>query len=263
MAALKVKLGKLAPKADPRTLRLAKYIGPALPPPPDAVDNAAVVEKVLGGGNWGVMENDAIGDCTIAAAAHLTQAWTAAAGKIQTIADVDIVRAYSAVSGYNPKTGANDNGAVEIEVLNYWRRKGIGGHKICGYARLDPANNQHVRQAVAIFDGCYIGLALPVSAQHQMGADGGDDVWDVPAGGPTGEGRPGSWGGHAVCVVGYDAEGLTIVTWGQTKRMTWNFWTAYCDESYAILSADMLVEGKSPAGIDAAQLAADLKAVTG
>jgi hypothetical protein len=80
-------------------------------------------------------------------------------------------------------------------------------------------------------ENCYIGLALPISAQNQ-------DVWAVPPGGSAGEGSPGSWGGHAVPIVAYDSRGLTVITWGATKRMTWQFLDTYCDEAYALLSQD-------------------------
>ena len=53
-----------------------------------------------------------------------------------------------------------------------------------------------IATAIWLFGGAYIGVELPVTAQKQ-------DVWDVPANpGPNDE--PGSWGGHAVYLVGYD-----------------------------------------------------------
>ncbi len=69
--------------------------------------------------------------------------------------------------------------------------------------------------------------------------------------------EPGSWGGHAVVVVGYDASGVTIVTWGALKRITWAGWGAYCDEAYAILSPDW----KGAEGFDYAQLTFDIAAL--
>ena len=151
--------------------------------------------------------------------------------------------AYSAITGYNPADPSTDQGAVELDVLNYWRQNGIAGHKILGYAKLDPGNVDHVRQSVYLFEGTYIGVQLPISAQGQA-------TWDVPAGGLTGDGEPGSWGGHAVPVIGYDADGLWVVTWGKLLKMTWAFWRAYTDEAYACFSIDMLEAGKSPAGFD-------------
>ena len=248
---LKLKLGKQPARHDPRTLLLASYLTPALPPAPASVD---LTKKVKA---WGMMENDQIGDCTCAAAGHLIMEWTASAGKkTVTPTDQQIVAAYSAITGYNPTTGANDNGAVEIDVLNYWRQTGIAGDKIGAYVALEPANHTHIMDAVYIFEGCYIGLQLPISAQAQTK---NHKPWSVPPSGTTGEGKPGSWGGHAVPVVAYDTRGVTVVTWGGLQQMTWSFWGAYCEEAYAILSTDYLTgKHKTPQGFNMEQLQTDL-----
>jgi hypothetical protein len=248
----KLKLGKQAARRDPRTLMLASYITAALPAPPASCDLSAKV-----GPSWGMMDNDQIGDCTCAAAGHLLMEWTANAGKKKfTPTDKQIVAAYTAITGYNPTTGANDNGANEIDVLNYWRQSGIAAHKIGAYAALEPSNHSNVMDAVYIFEGCYIGLALPISAQGQTQ---NQQPWSVPPGGTTGDGAPGSWGGHAVPVVAYDARTITVVTWGALQAMTWSFWDAYCDESYAIISNDYLNGKKqAPQGFSLQELQADL-----
>ena len=247
----KMKLGKAAPRHDRRTLQMANYLRADLPPAPPQMDYGAKVNT------WPMMANDHIGDCTCAAAGHLIEDWTANAGKLVIVSTAAVIEAYSAITGYDPKTGKNDNGAVEIDVLNYWRQTGVGGHKIVAYVALEPSNREHVRDACFIFGGCYIGLALPMSAQTQ-------DVWSVPPGGATGAGAPGSWGGHAVPVVAYDVRGLTVVTWGALKRMTWEFWDAYCDEAYAIYSTDFLEPNeKAPNGFDMAALLRDLGLVKG
>ncbi len=247
----KLKLGKQTARHDPRTLLLASYVTHALPTPPPSFDLTTKVKA------WGMMENDQIGDCTCAAAGHLLMEWTTNAGKKTfTPTDKQVVAAYSAITGYNPTTGANDNGAVEIDVLNYWRQSGIAGHKIGAYVALEPANHNHIMDSVYIFEGCYIGLQLPISAQAQTQ---NHNVWSVPPGGPTGDGKPGSWGGHAVPVVAYDSRGVTVVTWGDLQRMTWSFWETYCEEAYAILSNDYLTKKKtSPQGFKLNQLEADL-----
>ena len=247
----KLKLGKHIARHDPRTLLLASYTTAQLPAPPASFD---LTSKVTG---WGMMENDQIGDCTCAAAGHLLMEWTAnAKKKMLTPTDKQIVAAYSAITGYNPSTGANDNGAVEIDVLNYWRQTGIAGHKIGAYVALEPSNHNHIMDSVYMFEGCYIGVQLPISAQAQVQ---NHQTWSVPPGGLTGDGAKGSWGGHAVPVVAYDSRGVTVVTWGALQTMTWSFWEAYCDEAYAILSRDYF-DGKkpNPQGFSFQQLESDL-----
>lgn len=248
----KLKLGKQVARHDPRTLLMASYVTTGLPTPPASHDIGTKVKS------WGMMENDQIGDCTCAAAGHLIMEWTANAGKkMVTPSNKQIVAAYSAITGYNPATGANDNGAVEIDVLNYWRQSGIAGHKIGAFVALEPSNHTHVMDSVYIFEGCYIGMQLPISAQAQVQ---NHQPWSVPPGGLTGDGKPGSWGGHAVPVVAYDARGVTVVTWGALQMMTWSFWEAYCDEAYAIISNDYLTSKKvTDDGFSMQQLQADLQ----
>jgi hypothetical protein len=235
------RLGKLPARHDPRTLLFETYATPALPPAPASLSWAGKVSA------WPMMANDRIGDCTCASAGHLIECWTANAGKPVTPTDHQIVAAYAAVTGYDPKTGANDNGAVLLDVLNYWRKHGIAGHRISAYVQV----KSHVRDAVNLFGGCYAGLRLPVSAQNQK-------VWSVVSGPDS---APGSWGGHAVPIVAYDQKGLTVVTWGQLKRMTWKFWYMYGDEAFAVLSPDWLNNQVSPEGFDLAALTTDLHAV--
>jgi hypothetical protein len=248
---MKLKLGKSTARHDPRTLLMASYVTRSLPPPPANFDLTSKVS------HWGMMDNDQIGDCTCAAAGHLIMEWTAnAAKKMVTPSDKQIVAAYSAVTGYNPTTGANDNGAVELDVLNYWRQSGIAGHKIGAYVALEPSNHNHIMDAVYVFGGCYIGVQLPISAQAQVQ---NHQPWSVAPGGATGDGKPGSWGGHAIPVVAYDGRGVAVVTWGALQTMTWSFWETYCDEAYAIFSSDYLVgKAKSPQGFSMQELQADL-----
>jgi hypothetical protein len=245
------KLGKKPARHDPRTLQMANYLG--LPAVPAARDWTAKASPA-----WGMMLNDQLGDCTCAALGHLIQAWTANEGpKETTLPDAAILKAYETVGHYQPGQPETDQGAVEMDVLHYARKTGIGGFKIEAFVALEPRNHSHIEAAVDLFGGAYIGLSLPTSAQQQH-------VWSVPPGGATGHGAPGSWGGHAVVVEAYNTHGLTCITWGAKKRMTWSFWDVYCDEAYAILSQLWAPQKNvAPSGFDFATLAADLKAVTG
>ena len=240
-----MKLGKLAPRDDPRTLRLSTYL-PIVPVTPDSVNLASRVHQP-----WGMLANDTVGDCTIAAAAHWIHCATSVAWRETVLTTEQALTAYGKVSPYP----ARDTGAVELDVLKLWRTGGIGGHYIQAFADTALENEGHVRAALWLFEGLYIGLSLPITAD-------GQDIWDTVET-SSHDADPGSWGGHAVSVVGYDADGLTVVTWGALKRMTWEFWRAYCDESHVVLSADMLDENglAVSCGFDAGQLQVDLAAV--
>ncbi len=243
-----MKLGKKPAKVDPRTLKMAAYLTAELPPAPAEV-------PVPDMRHLGMMLNDQLGDCTCAGAAHMVQAWTASNGAEYVISDADVLKAYEGSCGYNPSDPGSDQGGVELDVLNYWRTTGVGGHKIAAFVALEPGNREHLKAACWLFGGCYLGVQLPVTAQNQI-------VWSlsIATGGPDAE--PNSWGGHAVPIVGYNETGPICITWGAPKQMTWSWFDVYCEEAYAVLSADWVQDGKpAPSGFDLAALQADLKAV--
>ena len=227
----------------------ARYVNLAkLPKPPDVLDLTKGVP------DWPMYANDTRGDCTCAAAGHMIEAWTAS-GKSHAveISEKSVLAAFDRVKQVDPASG--EEGAVELDVLGYWRRRGIGRHKIGAFAKVPVYDHNLVRAAAYIFGGLYIGLSLPKTAQTQVTWD-----WTHKL---TGRAKPGSWGGHAVNVVRYSPGTLTCTTWGKLQDMTWSFWDRYCDEAYAIVSTDFLQQGKSPAGFDLATLQSDLQLVTG
>jgi hypothetical protein len=246
------KMGRKPARVDARTLKMSRYLTPAvLADPPPRVDWSSKVSA------FGEMGNDAIGDCTCAAAGHLIQTWSAENGAEIIVPDADIIAAYSAVTGYKPDDPSTDNGAVELDVLNYWRQTGIGGHKIAAFVAVDPKNRRQMTIALDLFGGLYAGIEMPVSCQDQ-------EVWAVPAGGPLGAGLPGSWGGHAAPFVNYGPLGVVCVTWGALKTVTWDFVDTYVSELYAVVSVDW-ADGTRPApsGVDMAALLSDLALVSG
>lgn len=254
------KLGKRAARVDGRTLKLSKYVK-KLPAPPD---DSGYVDKVP---FWPMMLNDQLGDCTVAAAGHMIQQWSTYANQPYIPRDVEVLCAYMDVGGYETGKPETDNGAVMLDVLNYWRRKGIGGHKIKAFVSLDPRNSLEIKQAVWLFGNCYVGVGLPVSAMNPILGHNGKQCWAHTDDGPDGE--PWSWGGHAVPIVGYGQDdaghrGTMLVTWGELYDMTWDFMRTYCDEAYAVLSEDWFDKACdcAPSGFDLATLERDLAEIT-
>lgn len=218
-----MKLGKLAPRVDQRTLKLSQYL-PVLPPPPDAVDWTSGIT------DWGMMLNDTLGDCTIAALGHAVQTWTAAIGPAVTLNDPTILQYYSLWDGYVPGDPSTDQGGIELDVLNHWRKEGFSGYKIRGYVDPDVKNTDHIKNSIYLFGGVYIGLSLPIAWKTA-------EVWDAARGQ---DGEQGSWGGHAVICNKYNSTGPVCVTWGKLQQMTWAGFDKYCDEAHTILLEDWL-----------------------
>jgi hypothetical protein len=246
-----VKLGKNRPKFDNRTLRFGKYLTAQLLPPPPAVDYSKPISA------WPMMGNDRYGDCTCAAAGHMIEEWTANAGTEETLSDEQILAAYNHFAKGNADAGAN-----MLDVLKYWRKTGIGGDKITAFAQLEPQNDNEARDAINLFGNCYIGVALPNFAVAP-GTDFLHTPWVVPPQGPVGDAAPNPQNGHCIPAVGYDTRNLYVVTWGALKSMSWQFYDAYMDEAFAVLSNDWINKkvGTAPSGFNLAALQQDLAAV--
>lgn len=241
-------LGKLAKKEDDRNLQLAKYLGDALAPPPVRVSRVVDVESV-DGADWGMMANDRYGDCTCAALGHAEQVWAAIAlGHNRRPSDTSVLDLYWKTGD---GSGQDDTGRVELDVLNYVQKHGLWHHKVYAFTEIGLHTSDLIKQAIALFGGAYIGLALPKSAQSQQ-------TWDVVTG-PDSE--PGSWGGHAVFLPEYDEWGPTCITWGQPLKMSWSFFWKYCDEAYALIESEWFNHRKTPDGLNLKALEADLAAI--
>lgn len=244
-------LGKKAPRIDSRTLKLARYLAPAvaLPPPPAEVSWVTEVPA------WPMYLNDQLGDCVCAAMAHCLQQWSFyGAGTEITVPDHAVLKAYEDISGYDPTDPSTDNGCVMLDALKYWKRTGIGGHKILAYMSVDWTNATELFQAIELFGSVFTGLALPVTAQSES-------AWTVPPGGPINNaaGAPGTWGGHCVPIMAASPHSRTCVTWGSTLKMSPNFANDYIEEAYVVLSPDWFSKiGMSPAKFNMTQLTADL-----
>jgi hypothetical protein len=246
-----MKLGKLAPKHNAKTLQFSKYLLPsALPPPP----SKAYYEYRVPASAWGLLGNDQYGDCTCAGPGHEIMNRTAHSGTMATITEADALTMYAAICpGFDPTTDANDNGAAITDALNYLLTTGLAGHKINGWAAIDNTNILSIKQGIYLFGSVNIGVQLPNSAMTQTQAG---QSWDVVAD------DGGIDGGHCVPLMGYGAAGCTCVTWGQLQQMSWPWFLKYCDEAYAEIALDWLnANGEAPNSLNIDALTADLNAL--
>jgi hypothetical protein len=105
-----------------------------------------------------------------------------------------------------------------------------------------------VQHAIQLFGGVYLGFQVPEGCEEQFDAH---TPW-VP-GKLTAS-------GHAVFATAYDADGLTVLTWGSTQKATWAWWDECVDEAYAILPPEAMQAGFAP-GFASTQLTHDLALV--
>lgn len=243
--------GRLAP--DPSLPRMEfKQFKVTDYSPPNVCDFYSKVPQ------WPMYLNDLEGDCTIAAAAHMRGSWSFyGIGDEVLLTNKQINVAYSAVSGFDPATGANDNGAVMQQVLSFWRKTGIGGKKIIAFAEVDISNFTEVKQAVSLFGSVYLGINFPAFAMDQFNQGLGWDVSDT---------NTQIEGGHCIPALGYnnDENIWYVVTWGKVIPMTDAFFDKYVEEAWLVVSDEFVnAQGVDPNGADLYELGQAFADITG
>lgn len=244
-----VKLGRRKPVARPLVPRLSAYFRgfQAANPPPASVDYFTKAKDAIAQ-TYG---NDQQGDCVIADEFHSVNAWKANDGDPTVLGTTS-----EALSEYHRLCGPGDNGCVITNVLDAMKSGGlsVGGqrHKIDGYVAVDPSNGDEVKVGLIVFGALTIGFNVPPQWMGKNAYNGA--VWDDP--GPF---IP--VGGHDVPILGYNATGVQVATWGFVVTITWKALAngRIVDEAYAKLSPDWYGSDKlAPNGIDAAALKSDL-----
>src|SRR5262249_15214141 len=152
------RFGKHPPKHDYRTLRFKTYATAALAAPPPALsvlprvyDKLHISDPTL---LFPMDGNDTLGDCTIAALAHAVTTFRGLIGQ------KDIMARQAVIKLYMHLTGGVDSGLNELDVLNYWRQNAVAKDKILAYVSIDPKNHTHIRQAIQLFGGVYLGFQV-------------------------------------------------------------------------------------------------------
>ena len=251
-----MKLGAKLGERDPRNLRLCNYLRPSkLPPPPASVNWDEGVKD-----RYRMWANDKYGDCVFAAFYNMLAGAAGQTGDPFSATDDDVLRDYGSVTGFNPSTGANDEGTNPEDALRFYSRNG----KILAWGEVSKNNMVELRQALEIFGGIYTAFALPLSAQERMGK-----VWKVEKRFPSFKRIAGSWGGHMTMTMDIDSTRMKsvirTVTWGKIQEMTEDFWHRYCSAAYFFITEKWISDntGKTPAGLDLKTLMEDVKELKG
>jgi hypothetical protein len=206
---------------------------------------------------------DGIGDCTIAGMAHAFTAMAVYAGKPQPLfSDAAILAAYCAVSGYDPATGADDNGAQMQDVLAYMRTAGMPDttgkvHKVIAYAALgNPADLLLLSECLATWGSVYTGINCPQSAEDQFG----NGPWLYEPDSPI-------IGGHAISLHRRRPYGSVtgvwdFSTWGALQPVTDPFIGHLAEEAWIFCTQDWIeASGETCDGVALSQLISDMRFV--
>jgi hypothetical protein len=203
---------------------LSHYLTSPLPAPPAVVGAPRLAYPMAG--------NDRYGDCTIAAVVHVDQALGHMTKEPWTYPGDQVVEAK-----YFQLSGGADTGLVEANVLRAWTAKGgLFGHQLAAFAPLAVKHTTAIKQAVWLCGAVYTGVLIPAPAQQQFAAGEPWDLTGTPADSEI-------EGGHAAPIVGYNAAGPIVVTWGALQQMTWRWWLTYAEEAYAVIASEIKARG--------------------
>lgn len=253
-----VKLGRVFPHTARLCLSLDQFVPRSMPDAPATLDYYSKVPS------WPMYANDRLGDCVVACIAHQLGLWTALNYPPELIyTDDEVIRFYSKVGGYDPRQPWTDQGLVIADALSYACRKEseLDNGTTRAFVRVDVGENlRRFLSAADVFGGLHLGVNMPAAWQRNTGPG---KTWDV------GNGRdyqPGTWGGHAVPLVGFDqAKRMAkVVTWGKLQDISFAAILRYCDEAYACVDTNWVNSDRpTPHGIDVPAILAAFKELGG
>jgi hypothetical protein len=245
-----LRLGKKPASEDARDLRLTTYA--KLPAAPTSFGHATALRR----NSWLMLGNDEYGDCVWAGADHEHMLWTKLGKGTHTpFTAQNALSDYTDCTGFQPDEPQSDQGTDMRDAAKYRQKTGVVDragrrHKIGAYLFLDAGDWAQLRQALYLFECVGVGIEFPDSAMDQF--DEGDD-WDVVKGAQV-------EGGHYIPAIGaHDKDHIHVVTWGRRIQMSSYFYETYADEAVVYLTDEDLKAGRSPEGLDLAQLQDDLK----
>lgn len=250
MSNVKFRPGVRRPEPARPHLRLADFLtGEAtIPKSPAKVDYESGI-------SFPMFLNDSIGDCGPAGCGHAVQSLTTyGEGKTVTVTDQDVLDFYSGISGYVPGDPSTDVGVNLQDMLEYWLKNGLAGHKILAFAKVDVSNDAEVQAAIDLFDAVITGINLPQSAEDQFNEG---QPWDYVRGSKI-------LGGHCVPFFGYDGTYRYGVTWAKIVAATLAFWRKLVGEGWILITSEWAkANGVTPTGLSLYDMGQAFAALTG
>ena len=230
--------------------------------------NGSVTAGGWGGGGNGPEDDNSIpaeytaakqgaGDCAIAGPGHEHMLEHKLSGNPGLVTfscwrDLQNYATYTAAAapgqGYDPKTGANDNGCDVSSVIKYRQETGLPDdqgvtHKIGQAIELTPGDLEHLWLASLLFQK--VGFGISFRSNNMDEFDQGQP-WTYDA-------SASDEGGHYIFNCGYVLDGGPmgrLISWGEDVQWRRIFYIKQCDEAISYLSTDMYstVTGKDSDG---------------
>ena len=259
---LPYKMGLIVPRHTIQAARamvaLHAHLAALGVPPSASYPWAAAVEKRQGGNAWMMDGNDQYGDCVIADDCHQMMALTAnGAGPYVCPTRTQALAQYALETGFDPVTGAGDNGTDPTANATYLMSNGFLGHKLAGWGPIDIMNRNGIMWATHLFCGVKFCIQVPDFAfqGYQAGLwDYTDQPYNIE-------------GGHDILGIQYhlDSNGAPIydvITWGKRIQMTERFWQKFGLMAIAVVSPDELQKtGVTATNLNMQQMLSDLTGV--
>lgn len=142
-----------------------------------------------------------LGDCALAAAADVEQTLT------------HRKRNYSMVVAAYQVLSPEDNGVVTSDLFSYWEITGIAGRTINPPVAIVNTRHQ-IKKAIRIHHALFANVDVLATTYGNLGL-----TIDGSAGPVVGE--------HSVAVIGYNSDGMKVVSWGHKMTLSWAYWSEY------------------------------------
>ena len=244
-----MKLGRLPSLIDKRTLILSKYLPKKIPTSPRTVRWDLACNGVFSLG-----KNDVLGTCvTVSAANQVNVAKSNESSDFIPVPDAEIVEQARVLGGLD--------GMTILEMLKFWRNNPMFGSRLKAFVQItsDKDDPDLLKFIINVFGGAIIGVWMPRAWQTHP------TFWDtLNVSRNWFNYRPGSWGGHAVVVCGYEPSNkhgtiYKAISWAKTIDITQDAINQYVDEIWTnILPEWYAADQKTPSGFDYAGLQSDI-----
>ena len=227
--------GRLAATRPAALKDLAVYANGVIPRPPVKVDAPDIPLPIDGNAQYG--------DCTMAGLDHVVRVSRALYG------DTGVLPSESEIVAKYLQLSPNDTGLNESELLQRWQKVGLGlfGGQPRGFAPVPPKDTLQIMQSIAFYGTCYFGVIVGAPQQEQFARN---EPWEWVDGQEE--------DGHCIVGIGYDSGGVYCATWGSVAYTPWGFLAHSLEESWCILTHQLVEAKQDTLGLDLASLEADL-----